>query len=139
MARSSLLSYIDGRLHEWTMATSMILFGAAGFIFPQMEHGSILKVLLQVVSFWELTSIFLSVGVLSIFALFANGRSLKIGPRIRSLTAVIRSVLWMSFTLSMVRVSIEQGFPSPMVFFWGPFTLAEIYIAYRAVLDVRNN
>lgn len=137
MGSRPLTFYLDGRLYEWTMGSAMISFGIAMLFFPKMAHGSILQILIAVFSGWVIGLIFLFDGALRITALIANGRSLQIGPRIRAWTAAVAAILWTTFTLSMVRVSLEQGFPSPMVFYWGFFTAAEIYISYRAMLDVR--
>lgn len=120
------------------MTSACASLGTAMLIYPKMAHGSILQVLLRLVSETQAAFIFFVVGYLGVGALIANGASLKVGPRIRSLVAVARSILWAQFTLSMADVSISQGFPSPMVFFFSLFTTAEIFISYRAVLDVRS-
>lgn len=138
VARKTVTYHLDGRLHEWTMAVSMALCGLAILMFPRMVHGSIMGILAVFLNSFVIGTIFLSLGLLRMAALIANGQSMQVGPRLRSIVAAITSVLWTTFTLSMVRVSFDQGFPSPMVFFWGPFTAAEIYISYRAVLDVRT-
>ncbi len=130
--------YLDGRLFEWTFSVCSAVLGASMLIFPRMAHGSIVKVLIDIVG-WPLAAVvFLLVGVASIAALIVNGNSLSIGPRVRSLCAIARAVLWGQFTLSMLHVSVVQGFPSPMVFFFSVFTVAELYVVYRAVLDVRT-
>lgn len=131
--------YLDGRLYEWIMATAMIELGIAILTWPRIAYGSILQVTLQYIPAPAVAFVFLVVGMSRMAALIANGNSLRIGPRIRSWCAIMTAVLWAQFAFSMGRVSIEQGFPSPMVFFWASFTFAEIYIAYRAVLDVRAN
>lgn len=131
--------FLDTRLYEWAFGIAMILVGGAMLIFPRMAHGSIMSILAAGLNSYAIGTIFLALGLLRLAALIANGRSMQIGPRIRSFVAVLTSALWTTFTLSMARVSFEQGFPSPMVFFWGPFTLAEVYISYRAVLDVRTD
>lgn len=136
-SRHPITYYLDGRLYEWTMGSAMVVFGIAVLFFPRMAQGSILQILSAIFSSWGIGLIFLFDGALRITALIANGKSLQIGPRIRAWTAAVASILWTTFTLSMVRVSLEQGFPSPMVFYWGFFTTAEVYISYRAVLDVR--
>lgn len=137
MTRHPITFYLDGRLYEWTMGSAMIAFGVAMLFFPRMANGSILQILTAVFNSYAIALIFLTIGVARISALIANGNSLQIGPRIRAYAAAVSSILWTTFTLSMARVSIEQGFPSPMVFYWGFFTAAEVYISYRAVLDVR--
>jgi hypothetical protein len=131
--------YLDGRLYEWVMGGAMVAFGFAMLLSPKMLHGSILSILAAMFASYVVGTIFLALGLLRMAALVANGRSMEIGPRIRSVVATICSALWTTFTLSMIRVSIDQGFPSPMVFFWGAFVLAEVYISYRAVLDVRSS
>ncbi len=138
MTDRAITYYLDGRLYEWVMGTAMILFGGGMLVFPRMAHGSILSILTALLNNYAIGTIFLALGLLRMVALIANGRSMQIGPRIRSFVAVFTSALWTTFTLSMTRVSFEQGFPSPMVFFWSMFTLAEVYISYRAVLDVRT-
>lgn len=120
------------------MAVAMIALGVAMLLWPRMMHGSILQILLEILTSQIAAVLFLVLGMLRMAALIANGHSLRAGPRIRSWCAIVTAVLWAQFTLSMGKVSIEQGFPSPMVFFWSSFTFAEIYIAYRAVLDVRS-
>jgi len=120
------------------MGAAMIFFGIAMLVFPRMAHGSILSILSAVFNSYAMGIIFFALGLLRLAALIANGRSMQIGPRIRSFVAMFTSALWTTFALSMARVSFDQGFPSPMVFFWSMFTLAEVYISYRAVLDVRT-
>lgn len=134
-----LTHHLDGRLHEWAMATGMMMLGVLMLIYPKMSKGSIIQVLLQFVNSTIAALVFLFIGIFTVIALIANGSSLRIGPRIRSIMAISRSVLWAQFTLSMIKVSLEQEFPSPMVPFWLIFTLAEIYISYRAALDVRSH
>jgi hypothetical protein len=116
----------------------MIMLGLAILIWPVISHGSILRLLVVLFGPMLTALTFIVIGFTGMVALIANGSSLRIGPRLRALSAIIRSILWISFALSMARVSIEQGFPSPMVFFWSSFTGAEVYISYRAALDVRS-
>jgi hypothetical protein len=130
--------YLDARLFEWAFSVPMIFLGVSILIWPAIAHGSILHVLVAGIGAVETALVFIAVGVTGIVALIANGSSMRVGPRLRSLSAVIRSVLWLTFTLSMARVSIEQGFPSPMSLFWSSFTGAEVYISFRAALDVRH-
>lgn len=137
-----LTHYLDARLFEWAFSVPMILMGLAILIWPMIAHGSILQVLGKFFGWIGFGSAgigltFVLVGITGLVALIANGNSHRIGPRLRSMSAVVRSVLWLTFVLSMARISIDQGFPSPMVFFWSSFAGAEIYISYRAALDVR--
>ena len=130
--------YLDARLFEWAFSLPMILLGISILVWPVIAQGSILRLLVTAIGVLWTAMVFIIVGVVGMVALIANGSSLRIGPRLRSFSAIVRSVLWISFALSMTRVSIEQGFPSPMVFFWSSFTGAEVYISYRAALDVRS-
>jgi hypothetical protein len=129
--------YLDARLFEWAFSVPMIFLGVSILISPAIANGSILHVLVGSIGALLAALVFVAVGITGIVALIANGRSMRVGPRLRSLSAVIRSILWLTFTLSMVRVSIEQGFRSPMVFFWSSFIVTELYISFRAALDVR--
>lgn len=113
--------------------------GLAMLIWPKMAKGSIVTVLIDIVGWPAAAIVFVLIGLFSVVALIVNGRSLAIGPRVRSICAILRSVLWAQFTLSMLHVSFVQGFPSPMVVFFSVFTAAEFYVVYRAVLDVRDH
>lgn len=137
MASRSITYYLDGRRLEWAMSASLLTVGVAMLVWPKVAHGSILQVLVGNIGSLGTALLFIVSGMVGIAALIINGRSLKVGPHARSLIAIVRMVIWASFTLSMIRVSIEQGFPSPMVFFFSYFTIAEAYTPYRAVLDVR--
>jgi hypothetical protein len=129
--------YLDARLFEWAFSVPMIMLGVSILIWPMIAQGSILRVLVLNIGEIATALAFVAIGITGIVALIANGSSLRIGPRLRSFSAIVRSILWLTFVLSMARVSINQGFPSPMVFFWSSFTGAEVYISYRAALDVR--
>jgi len=131
--------YLDGRLFEWTFAACTTLLGLAMFVWPRVANGSIVRVLVELVGWPAIAGIFLVVGMASIGALIANGSSAAVGPRVRSICAIFRAVLWAQFSLSMAHVSVTQGFPSPMLFFFPVFTASEFYIVYRAVLDVRDH
>jgi hypothetical protein len=121
------------------MAIAMTVFGIMMLTWPRMSNGSILHLLSQYVAGEIIALTFLVTGMLRVAALIANGGSMWIGPRIRSVSAIISACMWAEFTLSMVEVSFKQGFPSPMVPFWLTFTIAELYVTYRAGLDVRSS
>ena len=129
---------MDGRQLEWAMSAFLITLGVAMLVWPAISHGSILQVLVGNIGALGTALLFIIVGMIGIAALIVNGQSIKIGPHARSIMAIVRMVIWASFTISMSRVSLQQGFPSPMVFFFGYLTLAEAYTPYRAVLDVRS-
>lgn len=137
MASRSITYYLDGRRLEWMGSAYLTLQGLAILIWPKSAHGSILQVLVGNIGGLGTALLFVLIGLMGVVALIANGRSLKIGPHVRSLTAIGRMVVWASFTLAMYRISVEQGFPSPMAVFFGLVTIAETYTPYRAVLDVR--
>lgn len=137
MVSKPITYYLDARLFEWAFSVPMIMLGVSILIWPMIAQGSILRVLVLNIGEIATALAFVAIGITGIVALIANGSSLRIGPRLRSFSAIVRSILWLTFVLSMARVSINQGFPSPMVFFWSSFTGAEVYISYRAALDVR--
>jgi hypothetical protein len=135
----SLKNYLDGRQLEWWASVSLFLTGSSMIIWPAMLHNSISSVLIANIGGIQTASLFAIVGLFGMAALIANGSSLKVGPHIRSITAIARMVIWASFVLSMGRISIAQGFPSPMVYFFGTLALIEAFTPYRAVLDVRSD
>ena len=141
--RRQLLVYLNGKLFEWSFSWCLILLGTAMVIFPRMIRGSILTTIVKILEALHIDTIvvplaFLVIGTLGIAALIANGQSMWMGPWTRAICALLRGVIWITFTLSMVEVSFKQGFPSPMDFFFFVFALTEFFIMYRAVLDVKN-
>lgn len=129
---------VDVRPWEWGFSIPSVFLGVSILVWPQTAHGSILQVLVDNIGSVFCALAFIVTGLVGIAALIANGQSRRIGPRLRALTAIVRAVLWLTFVLSMARVSYEQKFPSPMVYFWSAFAATELYIAFRAAADVRS-
>ena len=129
--------YLDGRLFEWVMSLSMVMLAIEVLVWPETLRASEFQWLTQVMSPDFVGAILLAAGWFRCLALLANGSSLVIGPRVRAIGAIIGAVMWVQFATALVKLSIEQHFPSPGIPFWYMFTLAELRIAYRAVLDVR--
>lgn len=138
MPSRPITSYLDARRLEWLGSVYLILQGTVILIWPKASHGSILQVLIGNIGAIQTALLFLFVGLVGVVALIVNGRSLKVGPHVRSVTAIVRMVIWASFTLAMYRISMDQRFPSPMAIFFALVTIAEAYTPYRAVLDVRT-
>lgn len=137
MVSPSVSQHVDVRPWEWAFSVPLVMLGVSILIWPKIAHGSILEVLVENIGPVLCAIAFTVTGLVGIAALIANGQSRRIGPRLRVLSAIVRSVLWLTFVLSMARVSYIQRFPSPMIFFWSSFAATEIFIAYRAAVDVR--
>lgn len=130
--------YIHGRLFEWTMSISMILLGCETYIWPVTLRASAFTWILQVMSSEFVGLFMLIIGVIRCIALCLNGHALgkyRVGPFIRSSAAILCASMWVQFSLALLRLSILQDFPSPGIPFWSMFVLAELYVAYKAVLD----
>jgi hypothetical protein len=139
----SVMLYLNGKLFEWSFSWCLIILGTNILLSPTMLQGSVLRVIVKVVSTLSIDLVvvplaFLMIGTLSIAALIANGGSMRLGPWIRAICALLRGVVWLTFSLSMLDVSIKQGFQSPMESFFPIFAATEGFIIYRAVLDVRD-
>lgn len=130
--------YLDGRLFEWVMSVSMMLLAIEIFIWPYTLQASAFQWAVQVMPEEFVGGVLLGAGIFRCGALIANGSSMVIGPRVRALAAICGATIWFQFGLALVKLSIDQNFPSPGIPFWFMFTLAELRITYRAVLDVRT-
>jgi cbb3-type cytochrome oxidase subunit 3 len=108
-------------------------------VWPNMIQGGAFQWLVVYFNVSSITIFLFVTGSARLAALIANGGSEAIGPRVRSITAIFSAIMWSQFTLALLKLSIDQGYPSLGVFFWFIFTLAELYVAYRAILDVRNH
>lgn len=130
--------YIDGRLFEWVMSVSMVLLSIEIFIWPDTLRASAFQWVVQVMHVDFVGVVLLIAGVFRVSALVANGSSMVIGPRVRAVGALIGAAIWVQFGMALVKLSVDQNFASPGIPFWFMFTLAELRITYRAVLDVRT-
>lgn len=131
--------YVDGRCFEWVMSVSMVLLAIECFIWPETLNASAFQWAVQVMNTGFVAAVLFFAGWFRCLALVANGSSMVIGPRVRAIGALVGAVIWVQFGTALVKLSIEQSFPSPGIPFWYMFTIAELRIAYRAVLDVRSS
>jgi hypothetical protein len=70
-------------------------------------------------------------------ALATNGYSKIIGPIIRSVCATGRAFLWSQFGYAL-HLLTGHDVRATTTGFWILFTLAELYVAYRAMADVQR-
>lgn len=129
--------YIDGRLFEWAISVSIVFLSLTLFVWPQITLAPAFQLFAFIVPSRLIGLSLLICGVACIAALIANGASMTIGPRVRSWTALARAVLMLQFGISTLQAGIEQGYLYTVTPFWFTFALAELWVAYRAVLDVR--
>ncbi len=133
------LSYhIDGRLFEWAMSIPVVMVSLMLFVWPQIAEAPAFHLFANLVPVKIIGIVLLICGVTCIVALLVNGASMVLGPRVRAWAALIRSMLWLQFFISTLQAGIEQGYPYTVTPFWITFALAEVWVAYRAVLDVRS-
>lgn len=128
--------YVDGRLFEWSMTVPMLALSVLSFIWPLTLRGSAFRWILAVGSPPLIEVTMFTISWAALIGLLLNGhavRGIRLGPIIRSATAVARAVIWVQFALALFRLSIIQGYPSPGLPFWLMFTVTELYVAYRAV------
>lgn len=130
--------YIDGRLFEWTMTLGKLVLGIQLFFLPEMMKMVPFQWIGLFIGPKTLAFLMVLTGLIRLGALIANGASLVIGPYLRSLMALFASALWLEFGISFLIGSIHRGFGGPIPF-WFVFSISEMYIVYRAVLDVRSN
>ncbi len=131
--------YVDGtRLFEWAMSVPVVVLAVCLFEWPQLTSAPAFRLFAWALPTNLIGVTFLACGVASITALLVNGSSQEIGPRVRSWTALARAILMLQFGLSTLQAGIEQGFPYTVQPYWFSFAVAELWVAYRAVLDVRH-
>lgn len=131
--------YLDGRLFEWVMAATVMILGLEVVIWPMTLKAPSFQWISVFGNSVVIGLSLFAVGFTRIVALIMNGASLVAGPRIRSITALMCAALWVQFAVALVIISLNQGFASPGIPFWIVATIAELYVTYRAVLDVRSS
>ena len=118
----------------------MVQLSVEIFLWPDMMVKSAFRWLIsEYIKTDSLAVLCLVVGTIRTVALAANGRSFVIGPCARSICALISALLWMQFSYALYQLGQHQGYPSPGLPFWSTFTVAEFYVAYRAMIDVKRN
>lgn len=130
--------YLRNRLPEWLLTIPLVILSPMLFVWPQIAEAPAFQLFAAVVPTRLIGVLLLIVSVSCVVALLVNGASMVIGPRVRSWAALARAVLWLQFGFSTIEASLAQGYPYTVTPFWFTFAIAEIYVAYRAVLDVRH-
>lgn len=132
-----LAHYLDNRLIEWTVSGPITVLGVMLFIWPQITKAPAFQLFSWMLPSPFIATSFVMIGLVCIAALLVNGASKAIGPRVRQWCALGRAVLMLQFGLSTLQAGIVQGYPYTVTPFWFSFAMAEVWVAYRAVLDVR--
>lgn len=130
--------YVGNRLFEWAMSIPIVILSVMLFIWPKITAAPAFRLFASAIPSEFIALSFLICGVACIVALLVNGASLELGPRVRAWAALARGLLWLQFGISTLQAGIEQGYPYTVLPFWFTFALAEVWVAYRAVLDVRT-
>ena len=128
--------YVDGRLWEWIITVAMLALAVETLIWPQTLKASAFQWIVLVMSNWFAEIFLFSVGWTRLIGLLLNGhmiRGVRVGPIIRSASAIACAVMWVQFDIALFELSVRQGFPSPGIPFWSMFVLGELYTTYRAV------
>lgn len=132
---------LDGKLFEWAFNGGTFWLAVETFMRPEsLTNGPFHRLTdfmhpVVVVIFSAIISI------IGISALIYNGRSLIVGPMIRSVCAIGRAFLWSQFAYALYLLDPVNGNatqPSAGFEFWVVFTCAELYVAYRAMADVQR-
>lgn len=134
--------YVDGRLFEWSLTLPMLALSVMTFVWPQTLRASAFQWIVIVMPIPLIETLMFVISWTALIGLLLNGhefRGVRIGPVIRALAAIARSVMWAQFALALYRLSIEQGYPSPGLPFWMMFAATEIYVANRTGALVAGN
>ena len=128
--------YVDGRLFEWVVTVAMLCLAAETVGWPETLKASAFKWIALVMPGHFAEAFLFCVGWVRLIGLLLNGHQIagiRIGPILRSVTAIACAVMWVQFVTALFELSMRQGFPSPGIPFWTMFVFGELYTAYRAV------
>lgn len=137
MTMHRLRYYVEGRLIEWVNSLSFVVLSVFLFVWPDITTAPAFNLFAWLLPHQLIGVFFFVCGTSCIVALLVNGNSHAIGPRVRAWSALARSALLLQFGLSTIQASVGQDFPFTVTPFWFLYAFAEIWVAYRAVLDVR--
>lgn len=131
--------YLDGRLFEWTFSGGAFWLGMSTLVWPESITTGAFTQLVSVMSPGVVVAYALAVSIAGFAALLTNGRSLVWGPIVRSVCATGRAYLWSQMAYALFLVGMTRPTPSIGLGFWAVFAVAELYVAFRAMVDVKRN
>ena len=131
--------YLDGRLFEWAFSGGAFWLGISTLMWPESITTGAFTQLVAVMSPGVVAAYALAVSVAGFAALMTNGRSLVLGPIVRSFCATGRAYLWSQMAYALFLVGLTRPTPSIGLGFWAIFAVAELYVAFRAMVDVKRN
>lgn len=130
---------LEGRLYEWSMAIASLGLALEIYIWPDTIRQSAFHLLDEVMGSTTLCWLMAICGILRMTILGFNGCAWIAGRFIRAGCAFTSAVVWAQFAYALyIMVEKHSGVPSPGIPFWGIFTLSEIYVVYRSMIDVRR-
>lgn len=115
------------------MALAMFMAGVELLIWDNVLTFGAFHWMLRIISQKWIGTLLFFIGWIRVSALMFNGQMLfgrKFGWMIRAICAVLSASLWAQFALSLLELSITQGFPSVGIPFWGMFVFSELLVAY---------
>lgn len=125
--------YVKGRVFEWAMALAMLLAGVELLIWDDVLTFGAFHWMLPFMSQRLIGLSMFLVGWIRLSALMLNGQLLfgrRTGWVFRGICAVLSAAMWAQFSLALLELSINQGFPSVGLPFWTMLVLAELLTAY---------
>lgn len=129
----------SNRLFEWATTAMMLGIAVTLLLSPRSIEASSFHLMLQAGVPQQLFALFfVSVGLLRVAALIANGRWPIYGPLARALGAIAGAVIWGQLCLALIGMSpitgtVSLGVPVYIVLVGG-----ELFSCFRAVSDGRR-
>jgi hypothetical protein len=127
--------YLDGRLFEWTFSVGSVWLAVVVWTWPETVVDGAFRHMTDFMTAQTLVLYALATGAVGSVALATNGVSMIWGPAVRAVCATARSFMWGEFAYALWLLAQDQPAPSLGLGFWVLFTLAELYVAHRAMTD----
>lgn len=128
---------LDGRLYEWTFSAAVLWLAVEVFQDPAIIREGMFHRLLDYMSVDTVIAYSFVISTVGMGALATNGYSKIMGPIVRSICATGRAFLWSQFGYAL-HLLTGHDTRATTTGFWVLFTLAELYVAYRAMSDVQR-
>lgn len=128
---------LDGRLYEWTFSAAVLWLAVEVFQEPAIIREGMFHRLLDYMSVDTVIAYSFVISTVGMGALATNGYSKIMGPIVRSICATGRAFLWSQFGYAL-HLLTGHDTRATTTGFWVLFTLAELYVAYRAMSDVQR-
>lgn len=122
---------------EWVQSMFLFMLGAVIMSQPLVATGSILAVLFEELRTYGMAVFMLLVGGAGVLSVYLTAS--RLWYRVRALCSIARTLVWLSFVVSMSFLTLDVHHISPMMVSYSVYTVGEIAVTYTLAHHARSS